>query len=104
MLVDAFIKDVLKIAGNDPKRVLFLLRGDDQKEVFASKFSSLGFETLDADAATELKSDLYPPHFYNDLHWNGRGIERICSAVCKTEFFDRIVRRASKKDLRGEGQ
>ena len=96
ILLDAFIGDVLKIVGNNPKRVLFLLRGADAKELLTAKFKSAGFETLDVDAVTKSESEASLSHFHNDLHWNATGIGRICSAIEKTKFFHEIAKLAPK--------
>jgi len=98
-LFDAFLSDALKIVKSDPKRILFLVRGE-KKQTISDKLAARGFEVVDIDAATECKSEADLSHFHNDSHWNARGIERVCLAVAKTEFFAEIARRGAQKNAR----
>lgn len=97
-LFDAFLSDALEIVKSDPKRILFLVRGDEMKKSICEKLAARGFEVVDVDAATECKSEADLSHFHNDSHWNARGIERVCLAVAKTEFFAEIARRGANKN------
>ena len=99
-LFDAFLSDALKIVNSDTKRILFLLRGGEKKQTISDKLAARGFGVVDVDAATECKLTSALSHFHNDSHWNARGIERVCLAVAKTEFFAEIARRAANKSTR----
>ena len=89
-----FIADVLKLMDDNPQRVLFLVGNNSNAQPIKDMLNKHGFECVDIDAVTHSDSEADLSHFHNDSHWNASGIERVCSAVEKTDFFDRIVKRA----------
>lgn len=96
-ILEQFILDILKIVDGDARRILFMSREKFNSDVIKEKFHKYGFECVDIDAATHSDSEADLSHFHNDDHWNVRGIERVCSAVEKTEFFKRIANGAKSE-------
>ncbi len=90
-LFGQFIVDVLKVVDGNPQRVLFLVVDNSTASPVKEILAKYGFECVDIDAATHSDYEADLSHFHNDDHWNARGIERVCSAVEKTEFFKRIA-------------
>lgn len=91
MLFNAFIKDVLSITNNDKCRILFMIKDDVCNDVLRTKLTDMGFEILDTSACTKSSKIYEQSCFYNDDHWNARGIKRICNAIEKTKFFAKII-------------
>ncbi len=98
-LFGQFIADVLKVVDGNPQRVLFLIVDNSTARPIKEILVKYGFECVDIDAATHSDSEADLSHFHNDDHWNARGIERVCSAVEKTKFFERI---ANGRDLKNK--
>ena len=91
MLFNAFIKDVLSIVDNDKSSILFMMRDDITNDKLKEKLTNMGFEVLYVTACTKTSKNYELSCFYNDSHWNARGIKRICNAIEKTKFFAKII-------------
>lgn len=95
-LLKCFVKDVLVILENDKSKVLFLVGAKDAQ--LNEILTSVGFQTLNVSECTKSQKSYESSCFYNDPHWNQRGIIRICEGIKTTNFFKGIIERNIQKN------